>query len=53
MQERVHLVRGKFSVESQPGKGTSVLAVVPIAAESGESSKDLPLKETASVTEIA
>jgi PAS domain S-box-containing protein len=38
MQERVHLVHGTLSVESQPGKGTKVLAVVPLVAESGYSS---------------
>ena len=32
MQERVHLVRGRLTVESQPGKGTIVLVVVPFAA---------------------
>ncbi len=33
MQERVHLVRGTLSVESQPGKGTKILAVVPLVDE--------------------
>ena len=31
MQERVHLVHGRLFVESQPGKGTRVLAVVPLS----------------------
>jgi PAS domain S-box-containing protein len=31
MQERVHLVRGRLSVESQPGEGTRITAVVPVA----------------------
>ena len=35
MQERVHLVRGTLSVESQPGKGTKILAVVPLVDEGG------------------
>jgi PAS domain S-box-containing protein len=35
MQERVHLVHGTFTVESQPGKGTIALAVVPFAVENG------------------
>jgi len=30
MQERVHLVHGTLSVESQAGKGTKILAVVPL-----------------------
>lgn len=29
MKERVHLVRGTFSVESKPGYGTKILVVVP------------------------
>jgi PAS domain S-box-containing protein len=40
MQERVHLVHGTISVESQPGKGTKILAVVPLIAEFGDSSMD-------------
>ncbi len=40
MQERVHLVHGTFSVESQPGKGTKVLAVVPLVGENGNSLMD-------------
>lgn len=31
MQERAHLVRGTISVESKPGEGTKILAVVPLA----------------------
>ena len=30
MQERVHLVRGKLHVESAPGRGTKITAVVPV-----------------------
>jgi PAS domain S-box-containing protein len=33
MQERVHLVRGTLSVESHPGEGTKILAVVPLPGE--------------------
>jgi PAS domain S-box-containing protein len=32
MQERAHLVRGTISVESKPGEGTKILAVVPLAS---------------------
>jgi PAS domain S-box-containing protein len=32
MQERVHLVHGRFDVESRPGVGTKVVAVVPVPA---------------------
>ena len=35
MQERVHLVNGTLLIESTPGRGTKVLAVVPFVAESG------------------
>jgi PAS domain S-box-containing protein len=36
MLERIHLVHGKFSVESAPGKGTRIIAAVPIVSESSE-----------------
>jgi PAS domain S-box-containing protein len=52
MQERVHLVRGRFSVESQPGKGTRIIAVVPQVVENGGSSGDAESRETASATEV-
>jgi len=37
MQERVHLVHGTFSVESKPGEGTRIIAVVPRSAERNDS----------------
>ncbi len=40
MQERIHLVHGTLSVESQPGKGTKILALVPLIAENGNCSMD-------------
>jgi signal transduction histidine kinase len=33
MQERIHLVHGKFSVDSKPGQGTRILADVPLDVE--------------------
>ena len=33
MQERVHLVRGSLHVKSELGKGTKILAVVPLVSE--------------------
>ena len=33
MQERIHLVHGRFSVNSKPGQGTKILAAVPLVAE--------------------
>lgn len=32
MQERVHLVHGRLSVESRPGEGTRIVAAVPVVA---------------------
>jgi PAS domain S-box-containing protein len=46
MQERVHLMHGLLSVESKPGKGTQVLAVVPL---DGRPLKDQAGSETTSV----
>ena len=37
MQERLHLVHGRLTVESKPGKGTSILAVVPLTVAGGDS----------------
>jgi signal transduction histidine kinase len=31
MQERVHLIRGRFSVESRPGSGTRIVAAAPLS----------------------
>ena len=33
MQERAHLVHGRFTVESGPRKGTKILAVVPLSVD--------------------
>jgi signal transduction histidine kinase len=33
MQERVHLVKGTFSVESRVNDGTRIVATVPLVAE--------------------
>jgi signal transduction histidine kinase len=30
MQERVHLLRGRFGIESRPGSGTKIVAAVPL-----------------------
>jgi PAS domain S-box-containing protein len=53
MQERVHLVHGRFSVESKPGNGTRIFAAVPFVAENERSSEDVPRKKTDSVQEVA
>ncbi|HEX8801144.1 MAG TPA: PAS domain-containing sensor histidine kinase, partial [Terriglobales bacterium] len=51
MQERVHLVRGEFFLESSPGKGTRILASVPMSAETPRPSSDGD--EAARVTGVA
>jgi signal transduction histidine kinase len=37
MQERLHLVHGRLTVESRPGKGTKILAAVPLSVAGGDS----------------
>ena len=37
MRERAHLVRGSMTVESSPGKGTTIGIIVPLRAESSAS----------------
>ncbi len=37
MQERVHLVHGRFTIESRPGEGTKIVVTVPLIAEDEES----------------
>jgi PAS domain S-box-containing protein len=36
MQERIHLVDGRFSVQSKPGAGTKVIVSVPVAPKTRE-----------------
>jgi signal transduction histidine kinase len=49
MQERIHLVHGTYSVESRPGLGTRIIAVVPFIAEKEWSTEDGDVKEASSV----
>ena len=42
MQERVHLVHGSLHVESEPGQGTKILAVVPLVSERRGSPEEEP-----------
>jgi signal transduction histidine kinase len=53
MQERIHLVHGRFNVESSPGRGTKIVAVVPVIAVSGQSGADGESKQAASATGAA
>jgi PAS domain S-box-containing protein len=48
MRERVHLVHGKFSIESRPGEGTKIIAVVPAFAGNGSSHGPEIMSETVS-----
>ncbi len=53
MQERIHLVHGRFAVDSKPGKGTRVFAAVPFVAEDESSPEDSPGKKAGSAQEVA
>ena len=46
MQERVNLVRGRFAVDSKPGKGTRIFAAVPFVAENERSPEDASGRRT-------
>jgi signal transduction histidine kinase len=46
MQERVHLVRGTFSVDSTPGEGTKILVGVPLGVAERMYSEDHSAGET-------
>jgi PAS domain S-box-containing protein len=50
MRERVNLVHGKFCIESRPGEGTKIVAVVPAFAGNGSSQDPEIMSETASET---
>lgn len=51
MQERVHLVHGRFDVESSPGEGTRITAIVPLPTSSPHSPADLGVDPVASVAQ--
>ena len=53
MHERVHLVHGRFSIESRPGKGTKIIVIVPLVAETPPASEDRDLEDTASMQQTA
>jgi signal transduction histidine kinase len=53
MQERANLVRGRFAVDSRPGKGTRIFAAVPFVTENEASPKDATGKRADSVREVA
>ncbi len=41
MQERIHLVHGRFTVDSKPGKGTRIFAAVPFVPENESPPEDV------------
>ncbi len=53
MQERVHLVHGSLHVESEPGEGTKILAVVPLVSERQGSPVDGGIEEPEGVAGAA
>ncbi len=50
MHERVHLVHGSFFVESEPGKGTRIFAVVPLVRQTHQSSQEGAVEQPEGVT---
>jgi PAS domain S-box-containing protein len=52
MQERVHLLHGTFFVESAPGRGTRIVATVPVA-EAAEESAAMAGDEPANISGAA
>jgi PAS domain S-box-containing protein len=53
MQERIHLVHGRFAVDSRPGKGTRIFAAVPFVPEKESPREDAPGKKAGSAQEVA
>jgi PAS domain S-box-containing protein len=53
MQERIHLVHGRFAIDSKPGAGTRIFAAVPFVAEGERSPEDAAGKKVRSVQEVA
>jgi PAS domain S-box-containing protein len=49
MQERIHLVHGTFSVESEPWQGTRIMAAVPLIAQKERPPENADVKETTRV----
>jgi PAS domain S-box-containing protein len=52
MQERIHLVHGRFAVDSKPGKGTRVFAAVPFVAERESSAEEAAGKKAGSAQQV-
>jgi len=41
MRERTHLLQGEFSINSYPGKGTSIIVSIPYKTENGKDQTDI------------
>jgi PAS domain S-box-containing protein len=53
MQERANLVRGRFAVDSKPGKGTRIFAAVPFVTENERYPDGAPGNKDDSMREVA
>jgi PAS domain S-box-containing protein len=53
MQERIHLVQGRFAVDSKPGKGTRVFAAVPFVPEKQSPAENASGQKAGSAQEVA
>jgi PAS domain S-box-containing protein len=53
MQERIHLVHGRFAVDSKPGKGTRIFAAVPLVAENESLPEEAPRRKAGTTQEVA
>jgi len=49
MQERINMLRGQFSIESRPGRGTKIVASVPLISDGGASSVEADWERSKSV----
>jgi signal transduction histidine kinase len=53
MQERIHLVQGRFAVDSKPGKGTRLFAAVPFVLEKESAPENAARQKAGSAQEVA
>jgi PAS domain S-box-containing protein len=53
MQERVHLVHGRFQIESRPGEGAAIIASVPLPSENSTAPTDAQSNHAPSVPRVA
>jgi signal transduction histidine kinase len=53
MQERIHLVHGRFAIDSKPGKGTRIFAAVPFVLEKESAPENAAGQQAGSAQEVA